>query len=633
MKVIKCSLLLLLFICFSIDFLCAQADTITVQLNEVVATGSRNQTEAHLLPMTISVVTHEQLSERHETNILPTLSQEVPGLFITQRGILGFGVSTGGSGGIKIRGVGGSPNTDVLVLIDGLPQYAGLYGHPVADNYQTMMTERVEVIRGPASLYYGSNAMGGVINIVTLQPQTDTVVTSLHLQGGSYYTIDAGATNQVRRGRFSSSVGANYSRTDGHRDNMDFDQYSGFLRLAYEMTEHWQLNATGNITYFNSSNPGTITAPIEDNDMHILRGMATFSALNHYDRTSGAIRVFYSGGKHRINDGYQPLGQQTPQTKEYLHTDFMAGISLYQTANFFRGNQTTFGIDMQYLGGHAWNHSLIDNSDADIIRAQQFDVAGYVDFRQQITSWFTLDAGIRLDWHSTAGLTYIPQAGMSFILPADVQLKALLSRGVRNPTIRELYMYAPANDELRQENQWNYELSYKQYLLNNRLILGANIFYLHAQNMIETRPIDGRPLNVNTGEMHNAGCELELRYNIWKGLHLSANYSYLWMRYPQLAAPQNMLNVAIGYKHERFSIGTSVQYIQGLYTILPSTDAGLSDAQTESFVLWNAHANFRVYKELWVHIKADNLLASRYEINAGFPMPRTTVIAGLSYSF
>ena len=145
----------------------AQDTLRTVELQEVVATGTRSETDPRLLPMAVSVVGQTQLEERHETNILPTLTAEVPGLFVTQRGMMGYGVSTGGSGGIKVRGIGGAPNTGMLVLIDGLPQYAGLYGHPIADNYQTMLAERVEVIRGPASLFYGSNAMGGVVNTLT----------------------------------------------------------------------------------------------------------------------------------------------------------------------------------------------------------------------------------------------------------------------------------------------------------------------------------------------------------------------------------------------------------------------------------------------------------------------------------
>ena len=79
---------------------------------------------------------------------------------------------------MNLRGIGGSPTAGLLVLIDGHPQYMGLMGHPIADAYQTMLTDRVEVLRGPASVLYGSNAMGGVINIVTKRPTKANVQAS-----------------------------------------------------------------------------------------------------------------------------------------------------------------------------------------------------------------------------------------------------------------------------------------------------------------------------------------------------------------------------------------------------------------------------------------------------------------------
>lgn len=591
-------------------------------LQEVVATGTRNQVDSRLLPMTVSAINQEQLTARQEINILPTLTQDVPGLFVTQRGVLGYSVSSGGSGGIKIRGIGGSPNTDVLVLIDGLPQYAGLYGHPIADNYQTMLAERVEVIRGPVSLFYGSNAMGGVINIVTHQSKKDTVMTHLHLQGGSYYTLDAGISNQVRKGKFSSAVGFNYSRTDGHRENMKFDEYTGYLRLGYDISQNWWLNGSGNIAYFNTHNPGTISEPIFDSELHILRGMAAVSIENEYDNTSGAIRAYYNGGKHTINDGH--AADKAPLTQLYLHTDYMLGVSAYQSVAFFSGNRTTFGFDFQQFGGHAWNETIADKTTKDIIEKQLYELAAYIDFRQQISDWFSLDVGGRINWHSEAGLNYAPQAGISFILPHNTELKALTSRGFRNPTIRELYMYKPANKDLNPVSLWNYEISYRQYLLNRRLKLAANIFYLHAKDNIETRMIDGRPLNVNTGELENAGEELEINYTIWKGLYANANYSYLYMKNPTLAAPEHKLNVEIGYNDNKFRIGTNIQYIAGLYTML-------DPATKENFVLWNAHFSYNIWKGLWANIKADNLLNQEYEINAGFPMPKTTIMGGFSW--
>lgn len=609
----------------------AQQDSISreakaIDLEEVVATGTRNPVDSRLLPMTVSVLSQDVLEERGDVSILPTVTAAVPGIFTTQRSIMGYGVSTGSAGGIKCRGVGGTPNTEMLVLIDGLPHYAGLYGHSIADNYQTMLAERVEVIRGPASLLYGSNAMGGVINIVTRQQKRDTIVSEVHLEGGSYYTLDAGATNQIKRGGFTSAVGINYSRTDGHRKNMDFDEYSAYLRLGYEITENWSIGALGDVAYFNSSNPGPIDAPLEDNDMHILRGNASLSVENNYGRTSGAIRVFYNGGRHKIDDGYAADGG-IPQTKQYLHTDFMAGVSVYQSVKFYKGNTTTFGFDYQHFGGHAWNEAKADGSTVDIVSKTQYTLAGYVDFRQQIVRWLSLDAGIRFDWHNEAGIAYVPQGGLSFQLPKNTEIKALVSRGFRNPTIKELYMYRPANANLKAESLWNYEISYRQRLLKNRLGLGANIFYLHATNLIETRIVDGRPLNVNTGEMHNAGCEVEIEYDIIKGLRLNANYSYLYMKNPQPAAPEHKLNVALTYHHDRFRVGTDVQYINGLYLTTGS------NPQKENYVLWNAHAAYRIWKGLWVNIKADNLLAWQYQTIIGFPMPRTTVMGGVKWGF
>ena len=101
------------------------SDTLrTVALDEVVATGTGTAADVRLLPVTVSVVGENVLTERMEPNVLPTLTEQVPGMFVTQRGVLGYAVSTGGSGGIKMRGVGGTPNTDVLVLVDGLPHSA-----------------------------------------------------------------------------------------------------------------------------------------------------------------------------------------------------------------------------------------------------------------------------------------------------------------------------------------------------------------------------------------------------------------------------------------------------------------------------------------------------------------------------
>jgi len=156
----------------------------TINLDEVVVTGTTVKVNRNNVPMAVSVVGNRQISESVETALLPVLNGRVPGLFVTERGIMGFGVSTGAAGQISIRGIGGSPNTGVLMLIDGHPQFMGIFGHPLPDSYVASDVEKVEVIRGPASILYGSNAMGGVINIITKKQTENVLHGNAHFMNG-----------------------------------------------------------------------------------------------------------------------------------------------------------------------------------------------------------------------------------------------------------------------------------------------------------------------------------------------------------------------------------------------------------------------------------------------------------------
>ena len=171
-----------------------------VETDEVVVTGTRNSTDIRHLPMTITTVNHLKLTESHRTSVLPTLTEQVPSLFVTSRGVMGYGVSGGAAGGISLRGISGGSG-QLMVLIDGHPQYMGIFGHPIADVYQSLMSEKVEVLRGPASVLYGSNAMGGVINIVTRKMLEDGVKTDVSVAYGSYNTLQTEATNRVKAGK------------------------------------------------------------------------------------------------------------------------------------------------------------------------------------------------------------------------------------------------------------------------------------------------------------------------------------------------------------------------------------------------------------------------------------------------
>ena len=459
-----------------------------VKIDSVVVTGARYASDIRHLPMTVSVVGREKIEQSLQPSLLPTLTEQVPGLFTTARGIMGYGVSDGAAGGISLRGLSGGSGR-LMVLIDGHPQYMGLMGHPIADAYQSLMAERVEVLRGPASVLYGSNAMGGVVNIVTRGMREDGVKTYADIGYGSYNTLQTEATNRIRKGRFTSVVSGSYNRTDGHRADMGFEQYGGYAKLGYEISQAWNVRADVNVTHFNASQPGTVTNPMADADQRITRGMTSLSVENNYGRTSGALSLFYNWGRHRINDGYtvDPNDTNNPKDYRFNSRDDMMGVSWYQSARLFRGNRLTVGADYYRFGGEAWNRYVGGDRKgerSDIADKSQDEVAGYVDFRQDIGGWLTFDAGLRVDHHSHIGTEWIPQAGLSFHLPHTIELKASASKGFRYPTIREMYMFPPQNPDLKPERMWNYEVAYSQRLLGGRLTYGINLFYIDGENLI-----------------------------------------------------------------------------------------------------------------------------------------------------
>ena len=470
--------------------------------------------------------------------------------------------------------------------------------------------------------------MGGVVNIVTRKIKDDGVNTNLSAGYGSYNTLETEFTNRIRKGRFSSMVSGSYNRTDGHRTDMGFEQYGGYARLGYEMTDCWSLRGDVNVTHFNASYPGPADAPLLDGDQRITRGMTSLALENHYGKTSGAVSFFYNWGNHWINDGYTPSAGEGPQDKRFNSRDDMMGISLYQSTRFFKGNRTTLGFDWFRYGGRAWNEYVSgENSGttAELVDKHEYELAGYIDFRQDIRPWLTFNAGIRADHHSRIGMEWVPQTGLAFHLPQNMELKASASKGFRYPILREMYMFPPQNPDLQPESMWNYELAFSQRLLQGRLSYGMNLFYIDGKNLIQTLPNpDGSGmLNQNSGKIENAGMEIQAAYRINRQWTVDGNYSYLHMENPVIAAPEHKLYAGTSFSHGRWNVSTSLQYINGLYTSVGKNE------QQEDFILWNLRASYRALKWLDVWARGENLLAQKYEINAGYPMPKTTVMLGL----
>ena len=169
----------------------------------------------------------------------------------------------------------------------------------------------------------------------------------------------------------------------------------------------------------------------------------------------------------------------------------------------------------------------------------------------------------------------------------------------------------------------NYELSLLQSLLENKLSLGVNLFYLRGDNMIQVAFVDGKPLNVNAGEVENKGFELSATWQARPNLRFAANYSLLDMTYPILASPEHKLYVSGTYSKGRWGLSSGIQFIGNLYTTLTP------EPVKERFVLWNTRVHFKATDWLSLFVRGENLLDQHYDINAGYPMPGATVFGGM----
>ncbi|MCF0202384.1 MAG: TonB-dependent receptor [Bacteroidaceae bacterium] len=607
----------------------ADADSVYRQnLEEVVVTGTRQQTDVRHLPMTLTIINRETLTRQNQPSILPTLSSYVPGLFVTSRGMMGYGVSNGAAGGISIRGVSGTA-AQVMVLVDGQPQYNGIYGHPIADNYQTMYAERVEVLRQPASVLYGSNAMGGVVNIVTRNTFTKKHQTDAVVGAGSYGTVQAEASYAYHGSRLSANVAAQYMRSDNHRPNMGFEQYGGFTKLGYSFSSHWESTIDFNITRSISSYPGAENAPMNEADQWITRGFASVGVRNTYEKFSGGASVYTSFGWHKINDGYradQPSA--SPQTRLFQSSDALVGVSAYENYNYCPGGRLTLGIDYQHIYGHAYYTNRetgeeIATQNKQSGKAHNNETAAYANISQDIFRWLTINCGIRLDHHTVTGTEWIPQAGIAIRPTSDSDIKLSLAKGFRNPTMREMYLYPPSNEELRPERLMNYEIAWHHRPNNGSFSYGINLFLIKGDNIIQT--VERK--NVNTGEINNKGIEVEATWNATKHLTFTTNHSFLNMKHHVLAAPEYKGFVAAGYTTARWSAGLQLQQLAGLFTAVGENE------RKECATLLSAHASVRLCKTVQLWARGENLLAQRYEIIEGYPMPRATFMAGVKCSF
>lgn len=594
------------------------SDTLT--LDEVVVTGMRVEVSRKNTPLNVSVVPRERIDEIEESAILPLLSRTVPGVFVNQRGVTGFGRDGDSSAGnISIRGVGGSPNAQVLVLVDGHPQYMGIFGHPLPNNYVASDLERVEIIRGPASILYGSNAMGGVINLITRKQKEDGVSGSMRFGYGSFNTRKLMTNTGFKKGKFDFFVSYNHDDTEGHRKDMDFRIDNSYIKAGYQLTDHFKLTADFNIADMKSLDPGREGENVDVFVANMVRGKTSISLSNRYKRTEGALFAFYNYGDHDFSDGW-------------MSDDENYGISFYQGFRPFESTLLTLGLDHKIYGGRG-------NSAFPPTYADQWitvdETGGYLIAQQELLQKkLILNGGMRYQQNSIYGSEWIPQGGLTFHVNDNVSLKASASEGFRSPTIMELYLFAP-NQELQPEHSYNYDVSVETGFPGTGLRAELTFFMVEGDNIIENLPNPEPPpmfKRVNTGSFSHKGFEFESSYKGIKNMYLDVNYSYLNMDKPRLAAPEHQLFAGANYRIGDFLLALQANYIGGLFVVTPDPENN-TEGMTENYFMLNASAKYFLRKDVEFFLSGKNLFNTEYQIDLGYPMPGINFMGGVGIKF
>ncbi len=540
----------------------------------------------------LTIIDREQIEDSGEINVYDLISARVPGVLIDGRGIFSYGVGPDSAGSLNIRGLGGDPNSQVLVLLDGQPTTMGLFGHPIPDAYPLGGVERVEILRGSHSLHYGDGAMGGVVNIVTrrLEPESG-FTTQVKGGGGEYHSYQAGIAHSGSVDDFAYSASLLRRETEGHRPNSGFRGWNGYLKAGYRISENWQAVLNGWGVDFAVEDPGPVTAPHSDDRREVTRGGAGLTLYNTYEETRGSVTVYGQRGRHRFT-GYE----------DWRSTDTTVGASGHQLIDLFRGNQLEVGGDIQRMGGRG------EQPEAGVDLGRYYQTRGgvYLDDRHTFWEVFTLQAGVRLAAAEHDHVRLLPRFGARYLLTPSTVIHGQIARGYRSPSVRELYMFPPSSLDLEPEDAWSSDLGIRQNF-GELFALDLTGYYIDAENLVVFR----FPEAENTGGLVNKGVELSAVFTPAEWFEMVASYAYLDQNHRVIGLAPQVFKWINRLSWRGASLQSATTVVENLR---------LSEKQDEDFAVTDLHLSFRIDPAI-LTLKLNNVFNQSYQMVGGYPLP------------
>lgn len=586
----------------------AETDSLPMYyLDETIVTATRYELQLKDLSMTASLVTEDDINAVNSRTVADALAG-LPGVYVNKTGDYG-------RADIDIRGIG-DRGRSVMVLIDGRPVKMGLYGCTVTHTLPMNNVDHIEVVRGPASVLYGSDALGGVVNIITKKASTPLegdFTASYGSNASQQYRLRAGGV--YRKLDFYAT--GDYRTTDGHLAHSAYDGRDATGRVGYDIAPGISAILTGK--YFDGYKEEPLRATDSDtmvadtwNDYH--RWAIDLSVDGKWSRQDLTARVYRNSGEHKFSDGWHS-------------TDYTNGAMFQASRGTLRHNRIAIGADCRQQGG---KRVAIDS-----VPWAKYEYGVFVHDEQTILDRAILSAGARYHHDEISGDAVAPQAGCVLQVPTGTIFKASVSKGFRAPQINELYLFPASNTDLEPEIVWNYEVG-----INQKIIQGVSFeatgFILKGSNFIETIPNPTPPPLYafdNVGNFEFRGVETGIVFQRQKSIAAHVFHSYLDPGKKTTGRPGHKTDASIRILHRGANVNLSGTYVADCFA------ADSSQKPIDDYCVLNAKLACHTVFDLEPFLAIDNVTNTEYAVYANLPgteagvyrMPGRSYTIGLSW--
>jgi vitamin B12 transporter len=426
---------------------------------------------------------------------------------------------------------------------------------------------------------------------------------------GSFLTGQYRLANGGTLGRFFYNVTAGISHTDGDRPSSHFREGDGSLSFGYDFSSHWKGTLDSRYGRFYVEDPGPFGDPSQAGAATVGRGGFSAGATDAYGRTYGYVRVFASYGRNFITDGFRS-------------TDDATGVRAAQTFVLNPALLLDVGTDDRHYGGEAHTEPGGFSFGTHHID----EAAGFTRLQWLPVGRLRLNAGYRYQANSQFGDISVPEAGASFSFSDRYSIGFDASRGFRNPTLRELYLFPAPNANLKPETMWNYQASFHARA-SRRFRAWTTVYYANLRDLIVTLGNYPDLVLLNAGDAVNRGFEFNSEWTPPGHVRVQAGYAYLRSTNLAPLVPSNKLNYSVAIPVRRLTVNFSGISAGRRYADTTHTNYldGYTDATLRLSCPLGEHST--------VFVLADNLFNRRYEFLPGYPMPGINAAGGFTLRF